>query len=433
MVDTRRLSHLVEQAAVSFPPGPLLIALSGGADSAVVAWLASRAGSSVRAVHVHHGLSGSDIMEKAAGEVAGAIGVPIATRYVHVERDSEGEARTARYGALFDERREEEWLVTGHTADDQAETVMINLLRSAGLEGLAGMSESRWPIARPMLGVWRAQTREIAGLAGLPFQDDPANQEPRHLRNRIRLSLLPEIEGSFNPSFRESLVRTAATVRSDTALIERMSASLRVERTEGALRFLTGELAAADPAVAARVVRKALAAARPPHPPSYADVGVVLSVVTGQVSSGTVAGGGRVERRGPWVEVEWSAAPGSAGPVVLACPGITRNGRFQFTVTTAGNRPVRPLSLWALVVEDGAPLTVEGVSAGLTMDGRSVESLLSGARIGGSRRSTWPVVRRGGEVVWIPGVRRVGWPPAGEARYLCVLATEENGWARFEP
>ena len=431
MVETGRLRQLAERAAVRFPDGPLVVALSGGADSAVAVWLARRSSRDLRALHVHHGLSGSDRLQAAAVEIAARLGTELTVIPIELVRDSEGEARARRYAALMSERRVDEWLVTGHSADDQAETVMMNLLRSSGSDGLAGMSPARWPLARPLLNVWRAELREMADLARLPFVDDPANEELRHLRNRIRARLMPEIEAAYNPSFRQALCQTASVLASESALLDRLD-RLRVEVRPDAVRFVTSELATSDPALAARAIRKGITAARPPHPPSHSDLDLVLAVAEGRQARAMVGAGGLVERAGPWLVISWG--PGEDIPPArdLEVPGFTSFGRFAFEISTGDALPLRPLSAWSVVLSHEAPLLVRAAGEGGSVAGKDVDDALVEAKVPRQLRRAWPVVHQAGEAVWIPGVRRAGWPGPGRGRYLCAVAIEEHGWERFE-
>ena len=130
--------------------------------------LASQAGP-VRAVHVHHGLAASDALEQAARAIAADLAIPIEVgavdaRAIHRER---GPHRSLP--GLAGGLGEGEWILTAHTADDQAETVLANLLRGAGVDGLAGIPARRGRIARPLLDMTRSETRELATLAGLPW------------------------------------------------------------------------------------------------------------------------------------------------------------------------------------------------------------------------------------------------------------------------
>ena len=221
MVATRRLTELVAAtlSRSAFPDGRLVVGLSGGADSAALAHLALAAGAEVRALHIDHGLPGSAMMSAAAEEVAGTLGIDLETVTLELGRGPslEEQARDARY-AVFD--RIDGPVLTGHTRDDNAETVLLNLIRGTGPAGLAGIPPYRPPVVyRPILDVTRAETREISGLAGLAFRDDPMNDDPGLTRNRVRQQLLP-LMSSMNPRVVDSIARTASAVRADVDFLD---------------------------------------------------------------------------------------------------------------------------------------------------------------------------------------------------------------------
>lgn len=221
MAETRRLTELAEVALdrMELPGVPVTVALSGGADSSALAFLVRRAGIEMSCLHVDHGLLGSPLMARAAGEVAGALGSPIQTTTVIVPGGAspEGQARVARYAAFDDVTGP---LLTAHTRDDNAETVLINLVRGSGPDGLGGIPRFRPPhVYRPMLDVSRAETREMATLAGLPFVDDPMNSDQTLTRNRIRRSILPLLT-ALNPNVVESLARAGELLGRDAAHLQ---------------------------------------------------------------------------------------------------------------------------------------------------------------------------------------------------------------------
>ena len=152
-----------------------VVALSGGADSAVVALMAVRSEVPVRAVHVHHGQEASDELSKAATAIAAKVG--IACDVVHTTVSPVGSfetaAREARYEALLGALRADEVLLVGHTSDDQAETVLMRLARGAGPTGIAAMRPAAGTVIRPLLRVSRSEIRGLADSAGLPYLDDP--------------------------------------------------------------------------------------------------------------------------------------------------------------------------------------------------------------------------------------------------------------------
>jgi tRNA(Ile)-lysidine synthase len=121
-------------------------------------------------------------------------------------------------------------VLTGHTRDDDAETILLNLIRGTGGAGLAGIPRHRPPnVYRPLLGVTRAETREIAMLAGLPFRDDPMNDDLGFSRNRLRHRVMPLLT-ELNPRAVEAITRAGAIVDSDLEYLEGVVDDLDVSR-----------------------------------------------------------------------------------------------------------------------------------------------------------------------------------------------------------
>ena len=224
MAATRRLTELVDSAVdrARFPPGALTVALSGGADSAALAYLAVELGADPSLVHVHHGLAASDMLAAAASAVAQRLDLQMHTISVEVPAGPslEAQARHVRYEALA---TVDGAVVTGHTRDDLVETVLINLVRGSGADGLGGIPYHRPPnVYRPILHLTRSETREIAGLAELPFRDDPANDSLDMTRNRVRHLVLPVLR-DLNPRVDEALARAADSLRADSALLDHLA------------------------------------------------------------------------------------------------------------------------------------------------------------------------------------------------------------------
>ena len=140
----------------------------------------------------------------------------------------ESRARDARWNAIASAVAAGEIVVTGHTQDDQAETVMMNLMRGSGSAGVAGMLRSRPGVVRPLLGFSRAAVRSLAEELGLPFVDDPANEDDSYLRNRIRRNLLPDLERTYATGVRATLARAGALAAADDHLIEGLTDDIPV-------------------------------------------------------------------------------------------------------------------------------------------------------------------------------------------------------------
>lgn len=223
MAGTRRLTELVDSAKtrLRFPSGPVTVALSGGADSAALAFLALHEGVAADALHIDHGLPASTMLRKAAREVAAKLDIRLEVVEVTVGAgpSPEEQARIARYGVLDDWHQT---VLTAHTRDDNAETILINLTRGTAAAGLGGIPYHRPPrVYRPALDIARDETREIAALVALPFRDDPMNLDPSLLRNQIRHQIIPRIR-AMNPRVVDALARAATAVTADSALLDAM-------------------------------------------------------------------------------------------------------------------------------------------------------------------------------------------------------------------
>jgi tRNA(Ile)-lysidine synthase len=159
---------------------------------------------------------------------AKALGLPVrvctlghADLEPHRQAGPEGAARAARYAALWPATDDLgcSWLATGHTLDDQAETVLLQLLRGAGPEGLAGMAVRGGRLLRPLLGTRRADTRACCAAIGLEWREDPTNAGDGPLRNRVRQRLLPLLE-ELRPGATQALARTAALAADERAWLD---------------------------------------------------------------------------------------------------------------------------------------------------------------------------------------------------------------------
>jgi tRNA(Ile)-lysidine synthase len=154
------------------------------------------------------------------------------------------------------------WIVLGHTRDDQAETVLLRLLRGSGLRGLAAMDEARPPWLRPLLAVPRADLRHLSERSGWGFRSDPTNQDLRFLRNRIRHRLLPLIEAELEPGAARVLAATAEVLRESRRFLWAAARdawrAVLLEETPDRIRLDRPRLASYHPAVSVEVFRHAL-------------------------------------------------------------------------------------------------------------------------------------------------------------------------------
>lgn len=311
MAEPRRLKELADAISqrARFPSEPHLVALSGGADSAALAFIAERASSrKPRSVHVHHGLAASDLLADAAGAIAEML--DMACDVVSVELSEgpspEAMAREARYRALERAVASNESVLLGHTRNDQAETVLLNLIRGAGLRGLSGMPYQRTSqMYRPFLDVTRDETRELATLCRLPFVDDPTNTDTSLRRNFVRLELIPRME-ELNPNVVDSLARTAEHVRGDSDFLDNLRPTPIVKDGEIA-RVAIGVLLTLDPPLRARAIAALVGSFREKVTVSAAELARVEEVLSGASAGAELEGGLTVVKRGAYLIV----APGN--------------------------------------------------------------------------------------------------------------------------
>lgn len=254
-------------------------AVSGGADSMALLVLCVVHGCRVTAIHVDHGLrSDSNLEAECVRELAKNLGAEFDAKRVHVASGSnlEARARAARYKVLPTD------VLTGHTADDQAETVLINLLRGAGLRGLSGMRPSH---QHPLLRLRRFETQTLCAALGINVVNDPSNKDPRFQRNRIRHELIPLLDELANRDVTALLARHADVLRSDADLLDQLAAHLDPSDAQA--------LVAAPVALAQRAIRTWIAS---PYPPSAATVARVLAVARGDVTACDIGGNRQVRR-----------------------------------------------------------------------------------------------------------------------------------------
>ncbi|MFP5577922.1 MAG: tRNA lysidine(34) synthetase TilS [Acidimicrobiia bacterium] len=278
------------------PSGPVTCAVSGGADSLALLAVACDAGLEVTAVHVDHGLRPTGPAEaQVVADAAARFGASFRGERVEVTPggDLEARARVARHAAIGP------GALYGHTADDQAETVLLALLRGAGLDGVAAMR----PEQHPLLRVRRADTHALCAELGLTPVQDETNADPRFRRNRVRAEVLPLLDDVAERDVVPLLCRFADLARTDAGLLDDLAAG--IDATDARA------VAAAPIPLARRAVRRWLRALHADgHPPDAAAVDRVLAVAAGSATGTELAGGIRVRRRDQRLRAD---GPGSEG------------------------------------------------------------------------------------------------------------------------
>lgn len=284
------------------PPGPVVVGCSGGADSLALAlgarWAAARSGTVLRCVVVDHGLQeGSERVAARVADLLRREGLAAQVRRVDVARDApdgvESAARDARLGALAADGHP---VLLGHTLDDQAESVLLGLLRGSGARSLAGMAPARGPFLRPLLGVRRDTTVAACAEWGVEVWEDPHNSDERFRRVRARHHLVALSE-ALGRDVAPALARSATLARMDADFLDDLAAGAVSAREQGEGVDIEQVHGLPD-ALRLRVLRDWLAHHGAAHV-SMAHVLAVDALVMAWRGQGPVAvPGGEVMRRG---------------------------------------------------------------------------------------------------------------------------------------
>jgi len=419
----------------------VLTAVSGGADSValadVLASLARELDVTVHLVHVNHGLRPEADAEQASVErLAADLHVPCHVERVAVRRKPpweglEAEARRARYGAFraVAQRVGGQRIATAHTADDQAETMLMRLLEGAGPRGLAGIAPVRGLLIRPLLEARRADIEAHLRARGLAWMEDASNRDPRFLRNRIRLDVLPFLERSVDPGIAAGLARSAALVRALVDDLEGAGARelSRLGRRGGAgWVFAIADLRALPHEIAAETLRATALSLGHSGAMRGAAQRALRRLLAPNVPRGLVSAGGLViEKSGKWLRVGRGRLPDLEPrdfpvPGALSLPEI--GASLEARCFEAGPGYVVPRAASTVVFDaDRIPsrLTVRARRRGdrfLPWGGpqeRRLKSFLIDAGVPRWERARVPLLEADGDLIWVAGLRRGQAAPVG--------------------
>lgn len=434
------------------PGDRVLAALSGGADSvalvALLVKLREEIPLEIRLAHFNHRLrddSGED--ERFVRDLARrwvlslTVGGADVRAFASAKKlNLEEAARELRYRFL---RRAAvaagaTKIATGHTMTDQAETVLMRLMRGTGLAGLAGITPvlagPPCPVVRPLLGIAGPDVRAWLEAGGIPFREDATNRDLRFLRNRIRAELLPELALRYEPQIVGHLARLAGIVREDDALLHGFVRELADEFILRKGRDVTLDLKTLPlllPALARRVAREFLREiAGSLRDISYDDVGSLLAL--GEGKDLTVRKGLVLRREAGRVGLKKTTAP-------VRSYEVRWDGRSELALASAGlvlkaARRKADASCRSFKIDDrnGAnldaaklafPLTVRNRKPGdlyrpLGAPGRKkLKEVLRAKGVPATGRDRLPVVLSRGEIVWVPGL------PVGERCKITAATT----------
>ena len=382
------------------PGEPLLVLLSGGADSVCLLDVAIELEAGVSALHVNYGLRpAADADERFCRELCDRLGVPLTVERAGAapKGNVQAWARDLRYAAA--ERIADGDYATGHTLSDQAETVVYRLATSPGRRALLGMEPRRGRLVRPLLEATREDTRAWCRSRGLEWCEDPTNEDTYYARARVRHEVMPHLR-ELNPAAEQNIAETARRLREEQALVEG-AVDEALERLGPA-----PELAALrdEPTALARLVLARLAGASV----SPAHTAEILQLTDHGTHELDVGGGVRAVVEYGRIRFARGAEAGAPEPVALHVPGWARFGDWQVEANP-GERGEVVLSAEQL----GTQVTVRSWRDGDRMrpaglgGTKSLQDLFTDRKVPRALRHSLPVVEANGEIVWVAGVAAV--------------------------
>jgi tRNA(Ile)-lysidine synthase len=427
----QQMRRTLTRSAMLTPGDRVLVAVSGGPDSvallAALVVLSDALAIEVRAAHFNHQLRGAESRrdQQCAEVVTERLGVRCIVGDavgLACTCNLEANAREQRYSFLTRTAAAEACtkIATGHTMDDQAETLLMRLLRGSGADGLVGIHAARdGRIVRPLLECSRQQVLAFLKAHALPFCEDSSNCDRRRLRNRVRHDVLPLLR-SINPDVVRTLASAAEILAGETRLLE---ADARARLPAGAAGLPVAVIVAAPPALRGRMVRAWLRQRRGDlRRLSAAHVRAVVDLALGQrpSASARLPGGERVARQ--YDELRWDR--NEPPPVDERCQELVAGSAVSLTSgwciraeLVEPPPPPRPADLWEVTADAAVvltPLLVRSARPGdrvrpLGMRGhRKLQDIFVDRKLPRADRWSVPVVEAAGEILWVPGVVRSG-------------------------
>ncbi len=390
---------------------PILALVSGGPDSMCLLHLLVRVHSGpVGVLTVDHGLRAASAAE-ADAVCAAARGLGLAVHRVRLELEGgagvQERARNARLEAAHDTARRHGYarIATGHTADDQAETVLMRIARGAGRTGALAMAPRRGRIIRPLLCLRATDTREWCVANGVATADDPSNGHEQYRRVRVRGELLPALE-RIHPGAAGNVVAFAGLLRDEAEVLERAVDEAWARVADGAPGLRVDALQLEPPALQRLLVRRLIGGVGLPAGALERRHLERALAVTGDGGRISLPGAGGVARERGRLVAFGPDRPAPA-PVSLSVPGRACFGEVAVCASVGAAGPARPGSV-ALRVD--GPFQVRGPRPGdrIAVAGvghRAVGRLLADAGVAARLRPRVPVVAQGDHVLWVVGHR----------------------------
>jgi tRNA(Ile)-lysidine synthase len=410
------------------------VAVSGGADSVcllhVLEDLAPEFDWALTVLHVNHGLRGEESAadERFVTELAARLSLPVIVCSARIPAGENIEQAARDLRLSFFRRAMEETpldaVATGHTADDQAETVLFRFLRGSGGAGLSGIRPvTAEGLIRPLIGCDHAATEGYLRERGIEWREDSSNQSREFARNRIRRDLLPMLERDWNPALRQMLVRTADWARAEEEYWSAEIARLEGEffrDDAGAVLVQVGDLRALPVAVARRLVRRAMERVKGDlRGVEFVHVEAVMGLMESVEGHGRVqAAGLDILRSFDWVRFfslgEYSLEGRNyEAPAVV--PGVTLIPSARVSLVMELLEKKESISDLRNVYNSGSWLDSDRLSGDLrlrnwrpgdqyrregALQAEKIKSLFQSARVPIWERRHWPVLTDGANIVW---------------------------------
>jgi tRNA(Ile)-lysidine synthase len=438
-----RLAEVVRDSGLVDPGSKGLALLSGGADSAcLAAGLVGFLGpSQPSGLHLNYGLrEDSDEDEAACRELCALLGIELSVERVTLPAGNlQAAARDVRYAAAERLRalKGGEWIATGHTRTDLAETMIYRLAVSPGRRALLGLAPRRGRLVRPLLRLGRGEARELAAAAALPFRDDPSNLDPRFARVRVRQEVLPVLR-ELNPAAEENLAATWAELAEEAEALDAVVAAALEDAglSAGAVAVSADGLAGLHPAIRRLALRSLAERAVGRDLPLGRDRADEIWRLARRSEGGEVelGGGVRVVCESGHIRVVVGTEH-EPEPVRLLVPGSCRFGGWELRAELLP-APVEPVGPDVATLDAqllGPEVEVRAWQHGdrmrpLGLGGtKTLQDLFTDNQVPRSLRRRLPVVVSGGRIAWVAGVAvseefRLG-PESAEVAILTASAT----------
>ena len=307
-----RLHQTLRKRSLLPAKSKILITVSGGQDSLCLGKLMldlrSKWHWNLATAHCDHQWSTDAGIADRVKDVADIWQLPFYLKTADVLEETEAAARQWRYQALVEIARDRkfDYIVTGHTKSDRAETLLYNLTRGAGADGLAALSWKRAltpevTLIRPILDVYRYETLQFCQQFDLPVWFDVVNQNNKYARNRIRNDLIPYLQDNFNPQVENSLAQTAELLRADVEYLETIAQEL-LKRVQTDRKLNRLVLRTASLAMQRRAIRQFLPLVMSKQP-NFEQIEAVVNLIAAPNKSriSTLPGGAIAEVQGEWI------------------------------------------------------------------------------------------------------------------------------------